>query len=189
MTQHKQARHTESSSCSPAPKPYGPGVVLGVSSSPAGRAALAVAVREAAARQVPLRLVRIWADLAWFPSMTLDSFATMEATEKAGSAMLDEAVHLAHDLDPHVTLVPEAPAGELYDLLLDRALEADLLVLGSEHERPESDDFDSWFVQHADCPVVAVAGSGEVVRGSSYLRAGPAPPRPTRSPNICGGQP
>ena len=179
MTQHEPARRTGPISGRPSSNPRRPEVVLGVSASAAGRAALTVAVREAAARHVPLRLVRIWADLAWFPSMTLDSFATMAAGEKAGSAMLDEAVRMARDLDPRVSVVPEAPAGELYDVLLERANGADLLVLGAEHDEAEADDVDSWFAQHARCPVVAVTGAGDIVRGDAHLRAGSARPRAT----------
>ena len=172
MTQHTKAASTGSASAHHRPKSTGSRVVLGVSASAAGRAALKVAVREAAARNVPLHMVRIWEDVAWFPSMTMDSVASMEASEHAGSVTLDEAVHLAHDLDPRVMLVPEAPAGELFELLLNRSLNSDLLVLGSEFEKPQSDDLDNWFVHHAKCPVVAVSGSGEVVRGETYLRAG-----------------
>jgi nucleotide-binding universal stress UspA family protein len=174
MTQHKKTASAGSAPAQRRPKPPGPGVVLGVSGSAAGRAALKVAVREAAARHVPLHMVRIWEDVAWFPSMTMDSVATMEASEHAGSVTLDEAVTLARDLDPEVTVVPEAPAGELFELLLNRSLGADLLVLGSEFEKPQSDDLDNWFVTHAECPVVAVSGSGEVVRGGGHLRGVPA---------------
>jgi hypothetical protein len=171
MTQLKHVKPTRPMSNPDREHFRGPGVALGVAASASGRAALQVAVREAAARGVPLHLIRIWEDLSWLPSMTLDSVAMMEASERAGSLTLDEAVHLAHDLDPGVVLVPEAPAGELYELLLNRVLEADLLVLGSDHEQVLADDLANWFAEHAGCPVVAVSGSGEVVRGRAYLRS------------------
>lgn len=90
-----------------------PRVVLGVSGSDAGRAALAVAVHEARTRQAALHMVRVWTDVAWLPSMTRDDASRLPAAESADQQLLASAVATVRALAPDLDVIPEFAAGEL----------------------------------------------------------------------------
>jgi hypothetical protein len=77
-------------------------VVVGVSASRSGLAALRVAVHEAVARNATLHLVRVWRDVGWLFSMTAADIMGMRDRERADGLVLALAVEAAHAIDPFV---------------------------------------------------------------------------------------
>jgi nucleotide-binding universal stress UspA family protein len=144
-------------------------VVVGVDDSPQAAAALRWAIREAALRQATLEVVH-----AWQPPMTALPFgatlaipvdeAEIDATARDRlDGLVDEALAGLKESHPDVaepqvarTVVPGPAAMTLIDIALD----ADLLVVGS-HGRTGLRQLvlgsvANACVQHAACPVVVI---------------------------------
>ena len=142
-------------------------IVVGVSNSRASAAALRKAVREAASRAAELRLVRVWTDVEWFPSMSLEQARKMPIREREDKQILEDAFAVAHQLDPSVDLVAEWVAGDLYTTMSRLAGEAALVVVGEESEDADGSGLGHWLMRHVGCPVEVVAASGVSVRTES----------------------
>jgi hypothetical protein len=131
--------------------------VVGVADSPSGLAAVAAGVREAALRQVSVRLVRVWRDIGWLFSMTLADVKRLPASEQADQRLLAAAAAYAHTVDPAVTVETEFLTGGLYNQLYGEAGRAQLLVLGAGNEATGL--VADWFTRHrpsGGCPVLTV---------------------------------
>lgn len=151
-----------------------PHVLVGVSASHSGLAALRVAVRETVARNGTLHLVRVWRDVGWLFSMTAADIR-MRDRERADGLVLALAVEAAHATDPYVHVCPEFIPGDLYANLLARAEGADLLVLGSGDEQTADGSIGDWFRKRARCPVAIVDADEQAVHGQEHILAMPQP--------------
>jgi nucleotide-binding universal stress UspA family protein len=149
-------------------------VVLGVSDSPSGRAALAVAARLAQARGARLHLVRVWREAGWLPSMTASYAAGVEHREQADNDLLDRAARTVGSIAPEVSVTAEFVAGDLYSTLLSRCSGAELLVLGSADSASADHLISEWFVPRSSCPVVVVDADGRVVHAGRRDQAATA---------------
>jgi nucleotide-binding universal stress UspA family protein len=152
-----------------------PHVLVGVSASHSGLAALRVAVRETVARNGTLHLVRVWRDVGWLFSMTAADIMGMRDRERADGLVLALAVEAAHAIDPYAHVCPEFISGDLYANLLARAEGADLLVLGSGDEQSTEGSIGDSFRRRARCPVVIVDANEQVVHGQEHILAMPQP--------------
>jgi nucleotide-binding universal stress UspA family protein len=137
-----------------------PTVVVGVSGSEAGRAALRYAVHEAAARHCQVRLLRVWRDVGWFPSMTRADVLEMPNWERADKAVLTKAAAAARRLDPDADVLSEWVAGDLYSTLEQAAQEAVLLVVGAGSRDDDGCGIAQWLQRHVACEVAVVDSSG-----------------------------
>jgi Universal stress protein family len=143
-----------------------PRVMIGVSDSEAGRAALRFAVHEAKARRVALHLVRVWPDVAWLGSMSRDDVSHMTEWECTNQRVLAAALGTVRELAPALDVIPEFAAGDLYSTLQNRTRGACLVVLGRSDEREDGYRTDRWFEQHVDCPVVVVDADGSIAEST-----------------------
>ena len=107
-------------------------IVVGVHGSAASLAALRWAAREAALRHVTLHVVRAWEDqgrhLAPYALLRLPGSRDSRA---AAAASLDQAVRATAAESPLVTMTAEVADGAPARVLIDRATQAGLLVVGS----------------------------------------------------------
>jgi len=139
----------------------GPRIVVGVSTSPASRHALAWAAREAAALHGVLHVVFAWqypfemADGTYVPPVPGTEL------EAWADRVVDDGVD-ALGLDPSVTVVRETRQGPPAAVLMEAGEGADLLVVGtSAHGRITGlllGSTTQFLTVHAPCPVVVVHG-------------------------------
>ena len=141
-----------------------PRIVLGVSDSAAGRAALNVAVDIAMRRQLPLHLVRVWHDVDWFLFAATNAMDLLVADENGERDRFATICAHAMNRAPHLRLSWELIPGDVYSTLLQRTTGADLLVLGTN--APSGSDtgrLASWFIERAKCPVIVVDAAERIV--------------------------
>lgn len=149
-------------------------VLAGVSDSPSGRAALAVAVREAQALNASLHLVRVWREAGWLWSMTAADVAGLARDECADAQLLARAASTARAAAPDLHVVTDFVPGDLYSLLLSLCHGAELLVVGSADEASSDRLISEWFVQRSSCPVVVVDAREQIVHGQLPSRVATA---------------
>ncbi len=131
-----------------------PTVLVAVSSSPSGRAALRRAVAEAQHRGARLHLLRVWRDAERFASMTPAEVSALRQQERAEQAILAEAIGAAQSLAPGLEVDFEFVPGDLRSAVTAAAEEADLLVVGVGQQEPTGHLIAEWFEQHVPCPVL-----------------------------------
>ena len=146
----------------PAQSGDAPRIVVGADGSPASRAALRWAVRQAELTGATVHAVIAWHDpvatggYAWAPAALLDSTDMQEAAEKALSDEIGEVVGARSD----VRVRPEAIEGNPAQVLIGASAGADLLVVGSRGHGGFAGallgSVSQHCVHHADCPVVIV---------------------------------
>lgn len=136
-------------------------VVVGIDGSDTSLTALEWAVREAARRALPLRVLHAWSvpipPVAMGPAVMRPDD---DVLRQAASEVLDSAVERARAVDPRVEVVGKLEAGPPATLLLEAADHAALLVVGTSG----LDTFSEFFlgsismqcVTHASCPVAVV---------------------------------
>jgi hypothetical protein len=145
-------------SASERPPARAPRILVGVSDSESGLAALAYAMREARARGASVHLVRVWRDIGWLFSATAAGVMGLRERERADGLVLALAAEAAHAVEPDVHVVPEFVPGDLYTELRRRTHGAELLVIGwGDDDDPDDHAIANWFEKHAACPVVVVA--------------------------------
>lgn len=135
-------------------------VVVGVSGSRAGQAALRAAIDEARRRHVPLHLVRVWRELDWLPSATWAETAVLRETEHADRALLTAVTALARYLAPDLAITTEFTEGDVYEVLEARAADASLLVVGARADN-DPGPIGRWLGKHVPAPVRVVAAEGQ----------------------------
>jgi nucleotide-binding universal stress UspA family protein len=149
---------------SPAPHPHP--VLVGISDTPSGRAAVDAAARIARQERAPLALVRVWRDVDWFLSAeerTAEELARdLCAEQRLFAASCAHARTVAPDVDVRGELAP----GSIFGVLLERTDHARRLVLGTSGSESEPGDVSSWYLDHARCPVTVVAPDGTVAAAS-----------------------
>jgi nucleotide-binding universal stress UspA family protein/nitroimidazol reductase NimA-like FMN-containing flavoprotein (pyridoxamine 5'-phosphate oxidase superfamily) len=158
-----------------------PRIVVGVSSSPASRHALAWAAREAATRGEVLHAVFAWqypfelADGTYVPPMPNSELEEWAVT------VLDDEIAAVHP-PAGLTIVREARSGPAAAILMDAAEGASLLVVGSRgHGRITGlllGSVSQFLAVHAPCPVVVVHDQREDEEELEPQAAAPEPAGP-----------
>jgi len=133
-----------------------PPIVVGISGTASGRAALSYAVAVAADRGATLHLVRVWRDIDRLFSMTLDEARELSDGQRKERQLLEDSRLAVGLLAPDLRCTTEFVRGDLYSDLLNRSEGADLLVLGAGDPEGTSHLIGEWFRRHATCPVVLV---------------------------------
>jgi nucleotide-binding universal stress UspA family protein len=139
-------------------------IVVGVDGSAASVAALRWAETEAIARQAELDAVYAWDEALQLraPYAGWTGTPGPEQDRAAAAAVLASSVRMALGPDPAVPLKAEVVEGHPERVLLDRALGAELLVLGST-ARPglqaEASPVHQTCLRKAACPVLIVSPS------------------------------
>jgi nucleotide-binding universal stress UspA family protein len=135
-------------------------IVVGVSASPSGQAAVTWAADTAEAQGATLHLVRVWREIGWFFSMTASEVRGLRDTEEADQRVLRDAVAAVLVAHPGVRVTRVFLRGDLFDKLCDQTSRGDVLVLGSGSE--PTDLIDEWLAENARGPVVVVSADGTV---------------------------
>jgi hypothetical protein len=164
MNEKERTRVAAAGADDESPEP-GPHVVVGVSASHSGLAALRVAVREAVARDAPLHVVRVWTDLSGLFSMTAADIMDLRDRQRADGLVLAEAVEIAHLMAPRLQVVPAFVAGDLYAGLQARTDGAALMVVGTGDDPTTAGLTGDWLHDYAPCPVVIVDADERAVHG------------------------
>jgi nucleotide-binding universal stress UspA family protein len=138
-------------------------IVVGVDGSEGGAAALEFAAAEAALRNVGLRIVVAWEVPAavygagFTPPMDA---GTLEAFGKRAQEVADEAAASVKKLQPSLEVEAVAAAGQAADVLLERAADAELIVVGRRGlgglKTLLLGSVSQQVVHYASCPVVVV---------------------------------
>jgi len=142
---------------------HGGRIVVGVDGSDSSRAALAWAVRQASLTGAKVEAVNAW----HVPTYGYGyGYATILPTvdfAKIARQALDEAIAGLPDLAPGVEIRPVVVEDNPARALLDRAKDADLLVVGSRGHGGFTEallgSVGQHCVQHANCPVVVIRGA------------------------------
>lgn len=138
------------------------GIIVGIDGSTNAQRALDWAVREAAIRQVPLRVITVfrtavsfWGGPVTYPQ---DHAAAMQARE-AAQETTDKALALAGDARP-TSVTVEAFSGIPAEELINASKDADMIVVGSRgaggFSRLLLGSVGSQVVHHAHCPIVVI---------------------------------
>ncbi len=152
----------------------GSSVVVGVSESEGGMAALRFAFAEAQRRHVELVAVRSW----WAHEVRLTGsvlpISSLDLPSQPDRALLDRCVALVRDQVPTVP-VRTVLTGQEPDIAFDQEMpDAALLVLGcrrGEHaRRARLGPITSWATRHVDYPVVVVGHPAHLNRTSEMER-------------------
>ncbi|HEU4331522.1 MAG TPA: universal stress protein [Lapillicoccus sp.] len=149
-----------------------PPVVVGVDGSHRSEAALRWAIREAATRRIPLRLVS-----AWNPSFDLDALGLSRQIVKAHcQAVLDDATDTVLATAPAVEVTTAGYIGPSTTALIEASRGADTVVVGSRGRRA----FPAFLLgatslevaAHAASPVVVVREGGHSGNASGPVVVG-----------------
>jgi nucleotide-binding universal stress UspA family protein len=131
-----------------------PIVIVAVSASPSGQAALCSGLREARRRGARLHLIRVWRDIDRFYPMTGAEAATLRGQERAEQTILADAVKRAKQLDPALEVSAELVPGDLCSAIAAVAENAQFLVVGAGRSASGSASIGQWFERHSPCPVL-----------------------------------
>jgi nucleotide-binding universal stress UspA family protein len=147
-------------------------VVVGVSGSPVGAAALTWAAREAQSRGVPLALVRAWRP---FPVVEfglhapLPSLVEEEELQRREAEVLAASLRRARSVGPDLPVTEHLVEGRAGHVLEHVSARAQLVVVGGNvrHERGAAwlGPVTGHLAGQARCPVVAVPAEGPVGPG------------------------
>lgn len=135
-----------------------PRIVVGVSDTDSGRAALDRALVEATMRGASLHLVRVWRDLGGRFSAGAEQ---QRDRERADGLALVRAAEFAHTRAHGLHVIPEFVPGDLQAVLRDRAQGAALLVVGAGEGAVTPHLVSEWFQQRIACPVLVVGAPAE----------------------------
>ena len=132
-------------------------IIVGVDGSPSSNAALEWAAQEAEIRGSTLELIHAWN----YPNLGYGGYvAVLEDFEKDASALLDEVVAFVRKNYPKLQLVSSLIQGPTAQTILDRAKEADMVVVGSRGRGGFSGlllgSVGQQLVHHCPAPVVII---------------------------------
>ena len=103
-------------------------IIVGVDGSPSSNAALEWAAQEAEIRGASLELIHAWN----YPNLGYGGYvAVLEDFEKDAANVLDEVVSATHEAHPNLKLVSSLLQGPTAQTIMERAKEADMVVVGS----------------------------------------------------------
>ncbi len=132
-------------------------IVVGVDGSPSSNTALEWAAQEAEIRGSTLELIHAWN----YPNLGYEGYvAVLEDFEKDAAALLDEVVASARKNYPSLKLVSSLIQGPTAQTIMDRAKEADMVVVGSRGRGGFSGlllgSVGQQLVHHCPAPVVII---------------------------------
>ena len=132
-------------------------IIVGVDGSPSSNAALEWAAQEAEIRGSTLELIHAWN----YPNLGYEGYvAVLEDFEKDASALLDEVVAFVRKNYPKLQLVSSLIQGPTAQTIMDRAKEADMVVVGSRGRGGFSalllGSVGQQLVHHCPAPVVII---------------------------------
>ena len=132
-------------------------IVVGVDGSPSSNAALEWAAQEAELRGSTLELIHAWN----YPNLGYGGYvAVLEDFEKDAAALLDEVVASVRKNYPSLKLVSSLIQGPTAQTIMDRAKEADMVVVGSRGRGGFSGlllgSVGQQLVHHCPAPVVII---------------------------------
>ncbi len=132
-------------------------VIVGVDGSPSSNAALEWAAQEAEIRGATLELIHAWN----YPNLGYGGYvAVLEDFEKDASSLLDEVVASVKKGHPNLKLVSSLLQGPTAQTIMDRAKEADMVVVGSRGRGGFSGlllgSVGQQLVHHCPAPVVII---------------------------------
>jgi nucleotide-binding universal stress UspA family protein len=134
-------------------------IVVGVDGSPGARAALRVAVEEAALRHAQLRVLCAWEIPTAIPGGVVPPLALGDFEARARE-IVDDAVVEASRLDPDVDCARATPHGQAAACLVEAAGPGDLIVVGTRGRGGFAGlvlgSVSQQVVHHARCPVLVV---------------------------------
>ncbi|NNN19598.1 MAG: universal stress protein [Acidimicrobiaceae bacterium] len=103
-------------------------IVVGVDGSPSSNAALDWAAQEAEIRGAALELIHAWN----YPNLGYGGYvAVLEDFEKDASNILNDVVATVREAHPNLKLVSSLLQGPTAQTIMERAKEADMVVVGS----------------------------------------------------------
>jgi len=144
-----------------------PAIIVGIDGSGHSQRALEWAVREAAARHLPLMVITVYQGVAgvWGSAIARpDDSALAEHAQKAAQAQLDEALARSGESQP-ASVVVRAVSGKPAEKLFSAAEDASLIVVGSRgtggFARLPLGSVASHLAHHAHCPVVIIRDGAE----------------------------
>ena len=139
-----------------------PGIIVGVDGSGHSQQALEWAMKEAAVRHMPLRVLTVHPAIVGYYGGVVTGPQDLELTEKARAAVSEEADKVLAGLDgpnPESVTV-SAVHGFPVEELINASRNADMVVLGSRgvggFTRLVLGSTADQVVQHAHCPVVII---------------------------------
>jgi nucleotide-binding universal stress UspA family protein len=138
------------------------GIIVGVDGSGHSRRALEWAMREAALRHLPLRIITVHPAIVGYYGGVVTSPQDLELTEQARAAVQAEADKVLAGLDgPHPESVTvNSVHGFPVEELVNASKDADIIVLGSRgvggFTRMLLGSTAGQVVQHAHCPVLII---------------------------------
>ena len=132
-------------------------IIVGVDGSPSSNAALEWAAQEAEIRGSALELIHAWN----YPNLGYGGYvAVLEDFEKDAAALLDEVVVSVRKNYPNLKLVSSLIQGPTAQTIIDRAKEADMVVVGSRGRGGFSGlllgSVGQQLVHHCPAPVVII---------------------------------
>lgn len=136
-------------------------IVLGVSASPGGMAAMRFAGEAARLRNVPVRALRSITAEDWALSGPAYSIpVTRDALRDAARAELDTVLREARAAYPDVEITGEVTDADPFTALLKAAADASLVVIGSRRSQasalPHLGPVAAWLLHQAQCPLAVV---------------------------------
>lgn len=157
------------------------GIVVGVDGSPASNAAACWAARDAALRNVPLKLVHTYSTyVPTFPQIPIPAGVAVWQQED-GQQVLEQAVKIAEEAvqgQQPLAITSELKCSPPVPTLIDLSEEAEMVVVGSNGRgalgRALLGSVSSGVVRHAKCPVA-------VIRDEDMLM-----PHPQQAPVLLG---
>lgn len=156
-------------------------IVVGVDGSPASRVAVDWAARDAAMREVPLKLVHVLNPpvVMAFPDVPMPP-GFVEWQEEEGRKLLEAAVKTAEEATAGsgVEISSEMIAGPSVPSLVDLSTDAQLIVVGSRGRgalaRGLLGSISTGLVHHAHCPVAVIRDEDPLI------------PHPSKAPVAVG---
>jgi len=135
------------------------GIVVGIESTPAGRAALEFAFRAGLLRSAPVTVVHAWGQPVGREVRRMSDVEAMRASSCMVVAAVAEAERAVGG-KPEV--IERSRRGAAAKVLVEEAQGADLLVVGRAHRTGVIDvigqSVSAECVRHAGCPVVIIPG-------------------------------
>jgi hypothetical protein len=131
-------------------------IVVGVSDTPSGWAAIRAAAALARQDRAPVELVRVWRDVDWFLSAGAAQRQNLVLDKHREQRIFATACAYARALAPEVEVCGEFVPGSIYGVLLERTDSARRLVLGTSNAEGGPGDVGAWYLEHARCPVSVI---------------------------------
>ena len=140
-------------------------IVVGIDASPGTDAALQWAMKDAATRNVPVRLVCAFRWVLAYGRIPMYADVTEDESQqvrKVTEEVIAKAISRAADLDPQVEVTGVAIEGDAVPALVTESLRASLIVLGSRHLSALGSSVlgsvSAAVAARAECPAVVVRG-------------------------------